>query len=147
MVKIAHRANVNGPSPDENTMTAAIKALINGYDVELDVRTVGGQLWLGHDSPTEMVTDDFLERTLLLNVWWHCKDKESFDYFLNEGSHCFWHDEDDYALTSSGVVWAHPKVKLRGDLSNTVLVMPERSPHNVDLKGLYGVCTDWPDRY
>ena len=49
---IAHRGNLNGPEPDkENSITQIKKCIELGFDVEIDLRVINEELWLGHDQP------------------------------------------------------------------------------------------------
>jgi hypothetical protein len=60
----------------------------------------------------------------------------------------FWHQEDDYTLTSKNIVWAYP-----GQLpvsEYTIMVMPEVVSWSVqevyDMQP-YGVCSDYVFKY
>ena len=54
---IRDSGNIRGPVPGrENAPSYIDCALGNGYDVEIDVRVVDGELWLGHDKPQYKVT-------------------------------------------------------------------------------------------
>ncbi|HAT66245.1 MAG TPA: hypothetical protein DCS66_16905, partial [Flavobacteriaceae bacterium] len=57
---IAHRCNLNGPSPAENTIDAMMKCFEYGLMVEIDVRLIDGKLYLGHDGPQKEVELQFL---------------------------------------------------------------------------------------
>ena len=47
---ISHRGNIKGPLPDQENRPSYIDcAMGSGYDVEIDLRIVDGELWLGHD--------------------------------------------------------------------------------------------------
>ena len=49
---IAHRANINGPCIKNENQKASIKDCLDlGYDVEIDIRSLEGKLYLGHDNP------------------------------------------------------------------------------------------------
>ncbi|NBO78762.1 MAG: hypothetical protein EBV27_03855 [Actinobacteria bacterium] len=50
---IAHRANINGPDKDnENSPAQILRAIDSGFDVEIDVRIVDGQILFGHEVMT-----------------------------------------------------------------------------------------------
>ena len=50
MIKyIAHRGNINGPSTKENHPEQIIKCIQMGYDVEIDIRYINYNIYLGHD--------------------------------------------------------------------------------------------------
>ena len=43
---ISHRGNIRGPVPGRENAPSYIDCAIgNGYDVEIDVRSVNGELW------------------------------------------------------------------------------------------------------
>lgn len=142
---IAHRGNINGPSVYENQPQTLLKAIEMGYDVECDVRFMANRLWLGHDNADFLLNEDLMEK-LIPHAWFHCKDLQSLEYLASrelDYINYFYHEDDKYVVTSHGFVWAYP-----GNLGgpNTVMVMPELSnikvPNNV-----YGVCTDYPNKY
>ena len=59
------------------------------------------------------------------------------------GYNYFWHQEDDYTLTSKNFIWAYPR-KLY--TPNTVIVMPEWGNMSYDSlrdADCYGVCSDY----
>ena len=59
---ISHRGNVRGAIPDRENRPSYIDCAIgNGYDVEIDVRLIAGQLWLGHDEPQYKVEHSWLQ--------------------------------------------------------------------------------------
>ena len=44
---ISHRGNIRGPIPDKENRPSYIDCAIgNGYDVEIDVRSINGELWV-----------------------------------------------------------------------------------------------------
>jgi hypothetical protein len=142
---IAHRANLNGPDPkNENSLESIQKCFDAGFDVEIDVwlRTDNGEIWLGHDKPQYHLKDT----KLLLDprVWCHAKNLEAAFILKAMDTHWFWHQEDDFALTSRGIFWTYPGKKLS---SNSVAVMPELVKEDSALYLVHGICTDWPSRY
>jgi hypothetical protein len=54
----------------------------------------------------------------------------------------FWHQEDNFTLTSQGYIWTYPGKQLT---KNSVMVMPEWS--DPEFKNLntdcYGICSDY----
>lgn len=142
---IAHRANMNGPnSYFENNPIQIDICIEKGYDVEVDLRIDQdtGFLWLGHDTPQYIVTWKWVE-SRCNNLWIHCKDLNTLDKMMGSDFNYFWHQHDDYTLTSKNIIWAYPG-KLYS--SNTVVVMPEWK--NTDwslLKNIdcYGICSDY----
>jgi len=138
VIKIAHRGNTHGPSIYENQPSYIEKAINFGYDVEIDIWKIRDCLWLGHDSAQYKIDEDFLNKNKD-RLWIHCKNLEAFDYLLNKDLNIFWHQEDDYTLTSKGYIWAYP-----GKLgtSNSVVVSFDKQL-NPEYLSYYGVCSDY----
>jgi hypothetical protein len=134
MKLIAHRGNYVGINRHlENKPEYIREALGNGYDVEIDVRLVNGTWYLGHDEPQYKINiTDYLDE----RYWLHCKNSEAFESLFNKYNvgNFFWHQEDDYTMTSSGLIWAYPGVKR---LDNSVVLFPKSAE---DVINVYGVC-------
>jgi len=142
MIIIAHRGNINGPSHLENHPMTIELALNEGFDVEVDVWLIDGKLFLGHDTPDYSIELKFIQQE---GFWCHAKNIEALEYMLDNNVHCFWHDTDDYTITSKGYIWAYPEKK---GGSKVITVMPEIAENNYAIKGHYiGVCTDYPKKY
>ena len=164
---IAHRANLGGPNPEvENNPEQIDKCIEKGYDVEIDLRIDESTktLWLGHDTPDYKVTWYWLAQRLR-NLWIHCKDYNTLVELSSHetskdngfdipagGCNFFWHQEDEYTLTSNNIIWAYPgkpdNLKTT-NLLNTVLVMPEWNKidwETLKLLRCYGICTDCPEK-
>ena len=145
---IAHRANISGPNLDtENSLEQIDKCISFGYDVEIDVRLKNKSFYLGHDNPEYQVPITWLQERKN-RIWIHCKNFECLDFFSNnfDDFNYFWHQEDDYTITSKNIIWAYPGKKYN---NNTVIVMPEWSIENLqDLKNVscFGICTDYPEK-
>lgn len=107
IILIAHRGNINGPNPaKENSPLYVQDALDKGFDVEVDVHYVSGEWFLGHDKPKYNVNQSWLERE---HIWCHAKDIYTLHMMLMYPAiNCFWHQDDDCALTSYGYIWAFP---------------------------------------
>ena len=75
-------------------------------------------------------------------MWCHAKDFKTLDQIRNVDCHYFWHQEDDYTLTSKGFVWVYPGKQL---IKNCIAVLPEE--YKQDLSICYGVCTDNVKKY
>jgi|MDTB01.2.fsa_nt_gb hypothetical protein len=138
---ISHRGNTTGPSPDyENNPAYVNKTLSMGYDVEIDVWMSRSELYLGHDSPDYKVNIDFLKRP---GLWCHAKSLEALSLMVSNNIHCFWHNTDDYTLTSQGKIWSSPDSIIS---ENCIWVMPEKSKQFIERKIVsiqcIGVCSD-----
>ena len=139
---IAHRGNVYGPNEDkENSPDYILEALALGYEVEIDVWHVSGEFFLGHDGPEHKIDEIFLEND---KFWCHAKNREALDaMILNKNIHCFWHQEDDYTLTSRGFIWAYPGKQSQG---RAVCVMPEKTS-SIDTSTFECICTDFCEKF
>ena len=138
---IAHRGNTAGPNPvDENRPDYLLKAIDLGYDVEVDVWRVDGEFYLGHDEPDYLI-DEFYLRWLRDSAWYHCKNLDALEFFVKSSDNYryFWHQSDDFTLTSTGHIWTYPG---RETTSKSIVVdlstVPKYAPGAV-----YGVCFDY----
>ena len=147
MKLIAHRGNTEGTNPElENHPSQIDKCIKEGYDVEVDLRIdhTTNTVWLGHDEPQHMVTWWWLAGRAK-NLWIHCKTLDTLHYMSKEtsGYNFFWHQEDDYTLTSKNFIWAYPG---KPYTSNTIMVMPEWKNVSWDtlrVTNCYGICSDY----
>ena len=140
MFLISHRGNINGANPiEENSINYILKAIDLGYNVEIDVWFVNNSFYLGHDKPQYKVNHDFLINEKL---WCHAKNINALIEMSKYCIHYFWHDKDDFTLTSKNYIWAYPSRKIN---KNTIIVLPEI--HNVNLFECKGVCSDYIIRY
>jgi hypothetical protein len=140
---IAHRGNVSGPSLNENHPDHIDNAIASGFDVEIDVWIDGYEIFLGHDEPQYEIADQFLEKRRHY-IWCHAKNIQALKYLLDNKFHVFFHDKDDYTLTSEGYIWAYPGTEL---VKGAICVMPENADDpeylakNIHL--IHGVCSDY----
>jgi len=69
MILISHRGNIDGPNKvRENSPYYIMEALTMGYDVEVDLWSRHGALYLGHDTYQYQIDLDWLgEKTK--NLW------------------------------------------------------------------------------
>lgn len=142
MKLIAHRGNVYGPDNEkENSPDHILNAIDLGFDVEIDVWGKDNDLFLGHSEPQYDVDNSFIEN-FSDKFWVHCKNLEALYIcnFLLKDINFFWHQEDDYALTSKKIFWTYPGKHLS---TNSILVLPEKNNYE-DLGGkFYGICSDY----
>lgn len=147
MILISHRGNINGKFESyENEPNYIKKALDNGYDVEVDLWIKDREMFLGHDEPQYgiILSDFWLQQKN--RIWWHCKNIEALEFCKDMGKYripnFFWHQEDDYTITSNGFIWVYPGKKLN---KYSIAVMPELN--NDNIKGCFGVCSDYIEKY
>jgi hypothetical protein len=140
MIYISHRGNLEGKSEkDENNPDYILNAVDKGFDVEIDVWFKNDNFYLGHDDPIFKVDKEFLGRD---QFWCHAKNHEALYEMSKINCHYFWHQEDDYTLTSKGVLWVYPGKKLT---KNSICVLPELS--NYKIFDCLGICSDFIKRY
>jgi len=146
MKLIAHRGNINGKSELENSPEYILQALQLGYDVEIDVWYKDGKIMLGHDEPkydfTWSLIFDYGEK-----MWFHAKNVEALNWFIDDEANSlnyFWHDEDDYTLTSKNYIWTYPEKQLT---KKSICVLPEWNKFKQDVSGCAGVCSDYIEHY
>jgi hypothetical protein len=126
----------------ENTINSINFALKEGFDVEVDIWRKDDVLWLGHDFPQYY----FFDQTLLddKRVWFHAKNLEALHFMAlyYPKSNFFWHQNDDYTLTSSGKIWTYPEKSL---CSETIIVAMDHDQIDHAMQyPIYGICTDDP---
>lgn len=142
MVLISHRGNTTHKIPSaENRPDYIDEAIGFGFDVEIDIRYIDGNLYLGHDTPDYLITLSWLEERGD-RLWIHCKNHEAVEHFHQTDLNWFWHDDDDMTITSHGFIWAHPKIQ---PLKNSIAVMPDN--YNWDLSKCIGICSDYIEKY
>lgn len=136
---ISHRGNLNGPKPDQENRPEYIeKAIKAKYEVEVDLWGAGDELWLGHDGPQYKTDYEWL-LGYRGSLWIHCKNLAALQAMDGTGLRFFFHDKDDYTLTSWGHIWTYPGKKVG---SRSVIVLREDD----EIPECYGVCTDWPKK-
>ena len=146
MKLISHRGNIRGPVPDKENRPSYIDCAIgNGYDVEIDVNYVNGELWLGHDEPQYKVTHTWIqERSQYL--WLHCKDFESAKECWKYQAFC--HSGDPFVYTSTAQIWLHGEndnLYTLDDMTIIPVISKQESISFNTANGVpFGVCTDYP---
>ena len=151
MKLISHRGNINGPNKEqENHPDYITSALKQGYDVEVDVWLIDGNIVLGHDEPqydlgppqSEMLFNFLAPQSHKL--WLHFKNLEALgELFKYRDLNVFWHNTDAVVLTSKNFIWTFPNKPL---LPNSICVLPELGV-NGNLNKCYGLCSDFPVEY
>ena len=140
MYLISHRGNLNGIQKDmENEPEYINNAINKGFDVEVDVRFEDNKFFLGHDFSQFEINKEFL---LNKKIWCHAKTSEALVALDEIKAHFFWHQEDDYTITSKGYIWTYPGKKL---LSKSICVLPEKA--NYKEINCLGICSDFIEKY
>ena len=138
MILISHRGNLNGKEKNENSPTLINKRLNENFNVEIDVWYENNQFYLGHDNPEYRIDINFL---MTLNLWIHCKNSNALSEIGKyKNINYFYHNIDNYTLTSKGYIWVFPGKEL---INNSIAVLPEITEYSdEDLKICYGICSD-----
>ena len=140
MYLISHRGNINGIQVDkENNPEYIYDAINKGFDVEIDVRYENDKFFLGHDFSQFEISKEFL---LNKKIWCHAKTNEALSALQEIKAHFFWHEEDDYTITSKGYIWTYPGKKL---LPKSICVLPEKA--NYKEINCLGICSDFIENY
>jgi hypothetical protein len=140
---ISHRGNLDGKNTEhENNPNYIQKALDIGFDVEIDLWINNDQLYLGHDYGQHPIHFSWINLRKD-KLWIHCKNIEALMFCNDTDFNYFWHQEDDYTLTSKGFVWTYPNKQLK---HKCIMVLPERfvidiKTHTYDV--CYGICSDY----
>jgi hypothetical protein len=137
---IAHRGNVWGPSNQENYPKYIQDAISSEFDVEIDLWKIGRSFFLGHDAGEYKIPEKWLYANNA-SKWFHCKNLEALKYCLGYGLHCFWHQKDDYTLTSEGFLWVYPGKEVPESAGRGVVLVDKKlkvAPSGVDI-----ICSDY----
>lgn len=146
MLIISHRGNLSGKDLATENKPEHLVEVMQRFSVEVDLRVKNDKLYFGHDEAQYEINHDFLN-TYREKLWVHCKDKEAFEFALKDNLNCFWHQTDDYTITSKGYVWAYPGKERVGSLC--IIAVPEVfwTVEETKNKHFLGVCTDYPLSY
>jgi len=142
MIYISHRGNISEKNVDkENSPKYIMDAITKGFNVELDVWKINGFILLGHDNAQYKIEHSFFKN----GMWCHAKNLEALNFLLKNNIHCFWHQEDDYTLTSENYIWVYPNKPL---IKNSICVLPENTDYTKEeLKQCYAICSDNIKKY
>ena len=162
MIYISHRGNLTGTNPKQENKIKYIEAAMNeGFLVEIDTWTKqkpfnknksfyeGWSLYLGHDKPERKIKRALLDRDKLIC---HAKDFRTLLNLLNtESVHCFYNEEEPFALTSMGFVWLstpYPKNDDSLNYKNTILMSKDLGKEWYGLpithyRKFGGICSDY----
>ncbi len=142
MLKISHRGNINGPDLEkENSIEQIFTAIGKGFDVEIDVWVIDGLIFFGHDYPKYLI-DDFIIKKIKDSAWFHCKNLEALLFFANNPVPYvfFWHQKDDFTLTSNGYIWTYPNK----DITPRSIIVDLDLNYKYSSIIPYAICTDYP---
>jgi hypothetical protein len=133
----SHRGNVIGPTDKENHPDQINHAISRGFGVEIDVWKIGNLFFLGHDRPQYKIERPYL---LQKNLLVHCKNVAALDD-LFEDAHCFFHQNDQYTITSKGEIVCYPG---QDPVKGGILMKCE---HFTNLHEQFVLCSDYIEYY
>lgn len=143
MILISHRGNVSGINTDLENSPEYIDLALARYNVEVDLWSIDGGLFLGHDFPSYRIEENYLDERKN-RLWVHCK---SVDCFLeyHKRYHCFFHDKEDIVVTSNMYVITHVNYGIK---EGCVAMMPEVHGYSIEqLSRCSGICSDVIEEY
>jgi hypothetical protein len=161
MIFIAHRGNLDGPNKDSENHPDQIKFVLDKYfqiNVEIDLWVLDDKYYFGHDEPKYLVNEETMHDLTQMRryrVWFHAKNQDALYHLryteFEESVRCnyFWHQNDDYTITSPhSYIWTYPGKRL---LYKSICVLPESNIYdtrkNTVCFGASGICTDYIFRY
>lgn len=145
MILISHRGNINGPDTScENKFDYITHAIESGFECEIDLWLIKGDLYLGHDEPSFAVKINDLIN-LRRKLWVHCKNLDAavFFYDLKGTFNFFWHETDKLTITSRGFLWVYPGCQ---PVKNSIIVLPEMFDEYPSCDNI-GICSDYILKY
>ena len=101
---------------------------------------IENKLYLGHDEPLYDLNSKILDNK---NILFHAKNYDALNELKNLNLHYFWHQNDDYTITSKGLIWVYPGKKYSQD---SIVVLPELFTKDLKLN-CFGVCSDFIENY
>ena len=138
---ISHRGNLWGPDLGrENKKNSIIECINFGYDVEIDVWSIKNKLYLGHDTAQEKIDLNFLKKHHK-KLWVHCKNLEALHLLSGEKINYFWHQNDDYTLTSKNYIWTYPNKKITPKCVIVCQTLKETKKYSKQKP--FKICTDF----
>jgi hypothetical protein len=142
MILISHRGNISGVLPEkENSPEYIDLAIRSGYSVEMDVRLIGNNLFLGHDTPDYPVTIDWLiDRTQYLFV--HTKNFGALSHLIDSGLKTFYHQREAHTIINNcNLIWSHNLAEANWKSIIPLLSREDFSKFNGN--DVAGICSDF----
>jgi glycerophosphoryl diester phosphodiesterase len=142
MIYISHRGNIDNIIPNkENTIPYIEKAITLGYDVEIDVRTKDNLLFLGHDTPDNLVSVSWLEKHKN-RLWIHAKDIQTLKTLLDTNLRFFFHEKENHTIISgTNLIWSHNI--LESNEKSIIPLLGMEDLNSLPKHKIKGVCSDY----
>lgn len=139
---ISHRGNLIGPNPDLENKPTQIELASKFFIVEVDIRKIKNEYFLGHDFPQHCVSLEWLNKHKS-RLFLHCKNNEAYSCNKLTEFHRFVHENENTVVCSKGYIIKHPNFK---PVENSYNMMPEISEYETIETVLKSkaVCTDFP---
>ena len=134
---ISHRGNLNGPQKEDNVISQ-LEKVAETMLVEVDVWRLGLKWYLGHDGPEREVSYDFIANP---NFILHAKNLKALYSLSVTELHYFWHQEDDFTLTSKNFIWTYPKKEVTP--LSIIVCQTLEEVEKYKTKNIWGSCTDY----
>ena len=133
---ISHRGNLAGRDPKNENHPDKISGVLSlGFDCEIDLWNKDKRWYLGHDAQTHEVDLEFFSNPKL---WIHAKNLDALNN-IPRSLNFFWHQTDDFALTSKNFIWTFPEKEVR---EKSIIVDNSRNWREKHYN-CFGVCTDY----
>jgi hypothetical protein len=134
---ISHRGNIDGKDILKENLPEQIDYCISiDLDVEIDLWFIDKKFFLGHDKPQYEISYNWL-KIRKENLWIHCKNLAALEVLIDKDLNYFWHQEDDFTLTSKQFIWTYPNKQVT---NKSVIVLFDKTD---DIKNCYGICSDY----
>lgn len=142
MIQISHRGNINGANPSlENSPNYILTAIEKGFEVEVDIWIENNIIYFGHDAPQYIVSPELFYK-IRDYAWFHCKNLDALNHFIKfyPTARFFWHQQDDFTLTSNNYIWTYPNKKIS---SNSIIVYLDEHKNIEFNPEPFAICSDY----
>ena len=137
---ISHRGNLYEKDLNrENKIESIFEVISMGYDCEVDLRYIDEKIFLGHDSPNQEIEISIISE-IKESIWIHCKNLAMLNYFVSledADINYFWHQNDDFTLTSKNYIWTYPGK----DISKNSVIVDLNHKYKIKDE-IFGLCSD-----
>lgn len=144
MILISHRGNIDAVRPwYENDPAYIDEAIESGYNVEIDIRFIDNELYLGHDTPDYKINLIWLlDRTD--KIWIHTKNFGALHYLINKNLKTFYHQKENHTIiNNSNLIWSH-ELSEANEKSIIPLISLNDIKNNYNIiNNVYGICSDY----
>lgn len=142
MILISHRGNIDCVLPEQENSPAYIeRAILLGYDVEIDIRLIDGKIYLGHDFPQYEISFDWL-LDKRQHLWVHTKNFKALSFLIDKEVKTFFHQKEKHTIINNcNLIWSHELSE-----ANEKSIIPLLSIDDINrFRGtnVYGICSDF----